>query len=211
MSSDRAEAAIEGAIAEHVAACFAPGESRIKSEAQAAQIRQRIIDSFEPGVLPSEQDNRPPALVSLYQRIAAAFSHVDTDAPVHLDRSPELAGLRGSLQSLRRSQPIVARSRLLEHAKARLLNERQQLFMKNELTEGFGRIEAWGLSITFLVLVLLEAVDILWALPILALSVCRSWYLDRQCKRRLTKISEIDALIERIELAPQVATGLNAS
>ncbi len=83
--------------------------------------------------------------------------------------------------------------------------------MKNELTEGFGRIEAWGLSITFLVLVLLEAVDILWALPLLALSVCRSWYLDRQCKRRLTKISEIDALIERIELAPQVATGLNAS
>jgi hypothetical protein len=210
MSSDRAEAVIETAIAKHVAASFAPDGSRAKSDAHATQIRNRIIDSFEPGDLLGEQDNRPPALVSLYQRITAAFSHIETNAPVQLDRLSELAGLKGSLQDLRRSQSRVGRSHLLEHAKARLLNERQQLFMKNELTEGFGRIEAWALSITFLVLVLLETVSILWALPLLALSVGRSWYLDRQCKRRLKKIAEIDALIDRIDLAPQGASGLNA-
>ena len=210
MSSDRAEAAIETVIAKHVAASFAPGEARTESEAHAAQIRSRIIDSFEAGHLPAEQDNRPPALVKLYKSITAAFSHIETNVPIQLDRSSELAGLKDCLKDLRRNQPMAARSHLLEHAKARLLNERQQLFMKNELTEGFGRIEAWALSIIFLVLVLLETVSILCALPLLALSVCRSWHLDRQCKARLKKIAEIDALIDRIELGPQGATGWNA-
>ena len=210
MSSDRAEVAIETAIAKHVAASFVPGADKDRSEAPVAQIRNRIIDSFESRDLTGEQDNRPPALVSLYQRIAAAFSHVGTAAPVQQDRSSQLARLKGSLENLRRSQPATGQSHLMQHARARLLNERQQLLMKNELTEGFGRIETWILSIAFLVLVLLQTVSILWALPILALSVCRSWHLDRQCKRRLTKISEIDALIERIALASQGATGLNA-
>lgn len=211
MSMDRAESAVENAIAQHVAASFHPDSRSGKAEGPGTHIRNRIIDSFEPGQLRTEQDNQPPALAGLYRRIIAAFSHKEIDVLFHEDRSSQLTDLKGAIKSLRSAQPAATRSHLLDYARSRLLNERQQLFMKNELTEGFGRIEAWVLSITFLVLVLLEAVNILWALPLLALSVCRSWYLDRQCKRRLKTISEIDALIERIELAPQVATGLKAS
>jgi hypothetical protein len=102
----------------------------------------------------------------------------------------------------RGSQPINHQKHLFEYAKSQLLIERQQLFMRNELTEGFGRIEAWILSIAFLTLVLLNVVSILWALPLLALSIGRAWYLDRECKRRLGKMAEIDSLIERIDHAP---------
>ena len=75
------------------------------------------------------------------------------------------------------------------------------MLVKNQLTEGFGRIECWILSLSFLGLVLLNAVSLLWALPFLGFSIGRAWYLDRTCKRRLKTISEIDALIDRIEQA----------
>ncbi len=202
MSMDRAESAVETGIAQHVAASFHSNSRSGKAEAPGTHIRNRIIDSFEPGQLRTEQDNQPPALVGFYRRIIAAFSHKETAVLLHEDRSSQLAGLEGAIKSLRSAQHAAPRSHLLDYARTHLLNERQQLFMKNELTEGFGRIEIWALSITFLVLVLLQTVSLHWALPLLALSVCRSWYLDRQCKRRLKKISEIDALIERIELMP---------
>lgn len=202
MSMDRAESAVETAIAQHVAASYHPDSRNGKAEALGPHIRNRIIDSFEPGQLRTEQDNRPPALVAFCRCIVAAFSHKEAAVLFHEDRSSQLADLKGAINSLRSAQPAAPRSHLLDYARICLLNERQHLFMRNELTEGFGRIEIWVLSVTFLVLVLLQTVNLLWALPLLALSVCRSWYLDRQCRRRLKKISEIDALIERIELTP---------
>jgi len=197
MSTDRAEITVETAIARHVAHSF-PADSRIgKPDATVAQIRSRITDRFETSGLHSEQDNQPPALVALYRRIALAFATAvpASDVP---ERSSNLAGIKGTLQNLRGAPRILNQRSVLEHAKIQLLIERHQLVLKNEFTEGFGRIEAWILSIAALGVVLLNAASILWALPILALSIGRSWYLDRQCKRRLEKISDIDALIERI-------------
>ncbi|KLK91777.1 hypothetical protein AA309_18035 [Microvirga vignae] len=52
--------------------------------------------------------------------------------------------------------------------------ERHQLVLKNEVTEGFGRVETWIVSIAALALVLLRAIDFLWTLPILALGIGRS-------------------------------------
>jgi hypothetical protein len=198
MSSDRAEAAIETAIARHVASTFERG----RQGATVTQIRRRITENFEPPALPTEQDNQPPALVALHRRIVAAFAPRDRayDTP---DRLSDIAELRGVLERQRDSRPLNHQQHLFEYAKSQLLIERQQLFMRNEFTEGFGRIEAWILSIAFLTLVLLNAVSILWALPLLALSIGRAWYLDRRCKRRLRKMAEIDSLIERIDHAPQ--------
>jgi len=201
MSTDRAEAAVETEIAKHVANSFRPSSRDGRREATAAQIRSRITDRFQPAELHIEQDNQPPALVALHRRIIAAFSPIERNHDAS-DRSSRLSDLRDALERRRHVQSAMPQKSMLEHAKSRLLIERQQLLVKNEFTEGFGRVEAWVLSIAFLALVLLEAVSILWALPILALSICRSWQLDRQCKRRLKKISEIDALIDRIELAP---------
>ena len=196
MSSDRAEAAIETVIAKHVAST----SQQSGEQPTVAQIRSRITDSFQPAELRTEQDNQPPALVALRQRIVAAFSGLDRsyDSP---DRSSELAALKHALESRRRHQRASEQKHLLHYAKGQLLIERHQLFLKNEFTEGFGRIETWALSIAFLTLVLLNAISILWGLPLLALSICRAWHLDRQCKRRHRKIDEIDALIGRIEHA----------
>jgi hypothetical protein len=197
MSTNRAGATIETAIARHVATIFEHGAQGTT----VAQIRGRITDEFEPAELRTEQDNQPPALVALHRRIVAAFAPVERayDTP---DRVSDLAKLRGSLERQRSPRQAIEQKHLLGYAKSQLLIERQQLFLKNEFTEGFGRIEAWVLSIAFLTLVLLNAVNILWALPLLGLSICRAWHLDRQCKRRLGKIAEIDSLIERIEYAP---------
>lgn len=197
MATDRAGATIEAAIATHVASVFV----QAKQANTVAQIRRRITDEFEPAQLHAEQDNHPPALVALHRRIVAAFAPTARayDTP---DRSPEIAELRGSLERQRGSRQGSEQKSLLAYARSQLLIERQQLFMKNELTEGFGRIEAWVLSIAFLGLVLTNVVSILWALPLLGFSIGRAWYLDRQCKRRLGKIAEIDCLIERIEHAP---------
>jgi hypothetical protein len=197
MSMDRAEAAFKTATERHVGNTH----RQANEETAVAQIRNRITDSFQPTELRAEQDNQPPALVALRHRIIAAFSR--TERPFDtLDRSSELAALKGALESQRRPQRASKQKHLLEYAISQLLIERQQLFLKNEFTEGFGRIEAWTLSIAFLALVLLNAINFLWGLPLLALSICRAWHLDRQCRRRDRKIEEIDALIERIEHVP---------
>lgn len=197
MSTNRAGATIETAIAQHVASAF----EHERQGTTVAQIRRRITDEFETTELQTGQDNQPPALVALHRRIVAAFAPIERAYDTS-DRFSELADLRARLERQRSSQQTIEQKHLFEYAKGQLLIERQQLFLKNEFTEGFGRIEAWILSIAFLALVLLNVVGILWALPLLSLSICRAWYLDRQCKRRLDKISEIDSLIERIEHAP---------
>jgi hypothetical protein len=197
MSTDRAGATIETAIARHVASIY----EHDRRGSAVADIRRRITDDFGPTKLLTGQDNQPPALVALHRRIVAAFAPIERayDTP---DRFSELADLKGILERQRIPRHLIEQKHLLDYAKGQLLIERHQLFLKNEFTEGFGRIEAWILSIAFLTLVLLNAVSILWALPLLSLSICRAWYLDRQCKRRLGKITEIDTLIERIEHAP---------
>jgi hypothetical protein len=199
MSTDRAEAALEIAIAKHVANSFQRSDQS-KDDTIVVQVRNRITGSFQYGEFQTEQDNRPPALVAFYRRITAAFTPIaiEHDTP---ERSSRLSDIKGSLEDLRGTLSTVSQKSRMDHAKIHLLIERQQLLVKNQLTEGFGRMEAWILSIAFLGLVLLDVISILWALPILGLSICRAWYLDRQCKHRLKKISEFDALIDRIERA----------
>lgn len=204
MSMERAEAALESAIAAHVAASFQRNDRGDEPETTAAQIRSRITDRFQAVEIPTEQDNQPPALVVFYRRIAAAFAPIARE-PESAERSSSLADLKNGLATLRSALPLAPQRSRLDHAKTRLLIERQQLLMQNEFTEGFGRIEVWILSIAALTLVLLEAVGILWALPLLALSIARSWQMDRRCKARLRKVAEIDALVERIDLMPQTA------
>jgi len=204
MSMERAEAALESAIAAHVAASFQRNDRGDEPETTAAQIRSRITDRFQAVEIPTEQDNQPPALVVFYRRIAAAFAPIARE-PESAERSSSLADLKNGLATLRSALPAMPQRSKLDHAKTRLLIERQQLLMQNEFTEGFGRIEVWILSIAALTLVLLEAVGILWALPLLALSIARSWQMDRRCKARLRKVAEIDALVERIDLMPQTA------
>jgi hypothetical protein len=194
MSTDRAEPAVETAIKSHAAGSGQPGTT-------AAHIRNRITDRFQPDELRIEQDNQPPALVALQRRITAAFSPIERedDTP---DRSSALTALKETLERQRSARPKPAQAHLLAYAKSQLLIERGQLFLKNEFTEGFGRLEIWALSIAILTLVLLNVVSILWALPLATLSIGRAWHLDRKCGRRLAKIAEIDALLERIEHAP---------
>jgi hypothetical protein len=199
MSTDRAEAAVELAIAEHVASSFQRNE-RSKDGAVVVQIRNRITGNFQSSPCGTEQDNHPPALVAFYRRIAAAFVPIPRE-PETPERAARLTDIEAALGNLRSALPSVAQRSRMDHAEAHLLMERQQLLVKNELTEGFGRMEAWILSIAFLGLFLLDAVGILWALPFLGLSIGRAWYLDRQCKRRLKKIADIDALIDRIARA----------
>ena len=204
MSTERAEAALESAIAAHVAASFQRNDRGDEPETTAAQIRSRITDRFQAVEIPTEQDNQPPALVVFYRRIAAAFAPIARE-PESAERSSSLADLKNGLATLRSALPAMPQRSKLDHAKTRLLIERKQLLMQNEFTEGFGRIEVWILSIAALTLVLLEAVGIVWALPLLALSIARSWQMDRRCKARLRKVAEIDALVERIDLMPQTA------
>ncbi|MGO4524282.1 hypothetical protein AB4097_05385 [Microvirga sp. 2MCAF35] len=199
MSTERAEAALEIAIARHVAISF-QRSVRSTDVTIAARSRNHITDSFEHGEVRTDQDNRPPALVMFYRKVMTAFTPVaiDTHTP---ERSLRLGDIRGSLENLRGALSTVPQPSRMDHAKFQLLIERQQLLVKNQLTEGFGRIESWILSLSFLGLVLLNAVSLLWALPFLGFSIGRAWYLDRACKRRLKKISDIDALIGRIERA----------
>jgi hypothetical protein len=137
----------------------------------------------------------------------SAFSTI-TETHDATDRSSQLSDLKGNLENLRSAKAAASERYLLEHAKTRLMIERQQLVVKNEVTQGFGRIEVWILSIASLALVLLNLASILWAVPILAISIGRSWYLDRKCRGRARKIAEIDALVERIEktLSPYALT-----
>src|SRR5688500_13312591 len=186
MSTDRAESGVETAIKRHLAKSYQQGTT-------AAYIRNRITDSFQPDVLRIEQDKQPPALVSLQRRIISAFSPIEREYDIS-DRSADLAALKRTLERQRSAPSRPDQKHLLAHAKSQLLIERQQLFLKNEFTEGFGRLEIWALSIAILTLFLLNVVSVFWGLPLFALSIGRAWHLDRQCKRRLAKISEIDAL-----------------
>jgi hypothetical protein len=197
MSTDKAEAAVESAIARHIANTYQQGR---RPQATVDQIRSRITDTFTPLSFRTEQDNRPPALVAFYRRIAAAFTPIGAESDA-TDRSSRLSDLKGNLERLRSTKAAASERYLLEHAKTRLMIERQQLVIKNEVTYGFGRIEVWILSIASLALVVLNLASVLWAIPILAVSIGRSWYLDKKCRGRVRKIAEIDALIERIEKA----------
>lgn len=200
MSTDRAEAALEIAIARQVAISF-HRRNRSTDGTIAARSRNHITDSFRPAELTTDQDNRPPALVAFYRKITAAFTPIEIE-PHSPERSSRLNDINGSLANLRHALSTVSQTSRMERAKFQLLIERQQLIVKNQLTEGFGRIESWVLSLSFLGLVLLGAISLLWALPFLGFSIGRAWYLDRTCTRRLKTISEIDALIARIERAP---------
>jgi hypothetical protein len=194
MSLGRAHVAIENLIADHVALSFGQKAQRGSTASTAAQIRSRITDQFQHGALGPDQDNSPSAILALRDRIAKAFPLPPPriEAP---DRFEQLARLRTTLESLR------SENRDSSHHREKpvhwdLLLERQQLALRTELTEGFGRLEMWLVSIATLILVMLRAIDFIGALPILAAGIGRSWYLDRQCTKRHARIAEIDALVE---------------
>lgn len=191
MSIDRAPVAVETMIADHVAVSFQRSPVAPKVETTVSQIRSRITDQFEHAKPGSEQDNRPPALTELRNRIIEIFGPVREEPASH-ERAEALEGLQQSLERLR-SPNRSQEGRNPIHMQ--LLLERQQLVLKNEFTEGFGRMEIWLVSIAALGLVLLNAIDFLWALPILALGIGRSWFLDRKCKKRHARIAEIDTFI----------------
>ncbi len=152
MSTDRAEAAVEMAMAEHVANAFRQTAGKGQVDAIASRVRNRITEHFAPRELQTEQDNQPPALVAFYRRIASAFAPIARE-PETPERASRLTGIKSSLVTLRGTLPAMGQRSRLDHARAELLIERQHLVVKNELTEGFGRMEAWILSISFLILV----------------------------------------------------------
>ncbi|MCG7391544.1 hypothetical protein MHY87_01300 [Microvirga sp. ACRRW] len=194
MSVERANVAVEHMIADHVAVSFKQKASPAGAESTAAQIRQCITDKFELVAPGNEQDNSPPAIQLLRDSLIKAFS--PAQAPnTSQSRAEQLALLHSSLEGMRRIS-AVATLKPGKPVHVDLLLERQQLVLKNEFTEGFGRFETWLISIAALALVLLNAIDYLWAIPILALSVGRSWHLDRQCKKRRERIAEIDAVVQ---------------
>lgn len=194
MSIDRAHVAVEIMIADHVAASFQRNAVAPKIETTASQIRSRITDQFERTQLGSEQDNRPPALTELRNRIIEIFGPVREEPTSH-ERAEALESLQQSLERLRSSSSKIASQSSSDPLHMQLLLERQQLALKNEFTEGFGRVEIWLVSIAALGLVLLNAIDFVWALPILALGIGRSWLMDRKCKKRHARIAEIDTAL----------------
>ncbi|MET0526836.1 MAG: hypothetical protein ABW003_00550, partial [Microvirga sp.] len=143
MSIDRAPVAVETMIADHVAVSFQRNAVAPKVETTASQIRSRITDQFEHAQPESEQDNRPPALTELRNRIIEIFGPV-REEPVSQERAEALEGLQQSLERLR-SPNTSQEGRNPIHMQ--LLLERQQLALKNEFTEGFGRVEIWLVSI----------------------------------------------------------------
>ncbi|MEZ0170134.1 hypothetical protein [Microvirga sp. TS319] len=194
MPAEKSFIAVENLIADHVAISFKQDETFSKADGTAAQIRRRITDRFQAPRAGSEQDNSPPAVQALYNRLFSAFSIVQP-AGSSDDRLPQLTLLHKTLRAL--SQETRSSTRKdMRPAHIDLLLERQQLVLKNEYTLGFGRIEIWLVSLAALFLVMLSAIDFLWSLPALGLSVGRSWHLDRQCKKRCARIAEIDAIVE---------------
>ena len=193
MSVERANVAIENLIADHVAASFRQDASPAEAETTVDQVRRRITDHFQPATLGTEQDNAPPAFRVVQAILTKAFP--PGELPSFSDkRAEQLELLQATLEKLRRAA-AASNPRHGNAIRADLLLERQQLTLKNEFTEGFGRFETWLVSLSALALVLLDAIDYLWVFPILTLSVGRSWYLDRQCKKRRARIMEIDALV----------------
>ncbi|MXQ10077.1 hypothetical protein [Microvirga makkahensis] len=162
------------------------------AESTAAQVRSRITDYFQPSTVCFDQDNFP---LRSWRSTAVHSEHSHsrrrpTGTP---DRTAQLALLHQTLETIHHNAAASIQQNA-QPAHAELLLERQQLVLKNEFTEGFGRIEIWFVSTTVFTLVLLSAIELLWAFPILALSIGRSWHLDRQCRKRRTRISEIDAI-----------------
>jgi len=193
MSIDRAQVAIETMIADHVAVSFQRSVAR-PAETAAAQIRSRITDHFEfikPG---AEQDNYPPAFIELRRRITEIFGPV-CEVPASHERADAIEGLQQSLEHFRGTSLRSRSHGIGDTLHLHLLLEKQQLALKNEFTEGFGCVEIWLISIAALGLVLLNAIEFVWALPILALGIGRSWFLDRKCKKRHGRIAEIDAFV----------------
>lgn len=207
MPVERAHVEVESLIANHVAASFRHKDPAGTVESTAAQIRSRITDRFQHDAIGSEQDNAPPAVLTLRNRLITAFSPAQTLNAAH-DRAEQLARVQISLEELRRQAAASSVRRNAEDLEkplhVDLLLERQQLVLKNEFTEGFGRVETWLVSLAVLALVLLRAIDFLWALPILALGIGRSWYLDRQCRKRMARIAEIDAIVEPFCQQPHI-------
>jgi hypothetical protein len=193
MSFDRALVAVETMIADHVAVSF-HRNSAPPVETTASLIRSRITDHFgfmKPG---AEQDNCPPAFLELRHRITEIFGPV-CEEPISHERAEAIKGLQRSLALFRGVNSRSASNEFGNPLHMKLLLERQQLALKNEFTEGFGRVEIWLISIAALGLVLINAIEFVWALPILALGIGRSWFLDRRCRKRHGRIAEIDALI----------------
>jgi hypothetical protein len=194
MSVDGSCLAVENLIADHVASSFQQKGSPGKGDNTAAQVRSRITEHFAPSNLGSDQDNSPPAVVALYSRLFRAFAVAQPSSSIQ-DRSPELVRLQETLKELHRTAPASIQGKG-RGSHLDLLLERQQIALKNEFTEGFGRIELSLVAVTALTLILIGSIDYLWALPIFGLSVGRSWHLDRQCRKRRARIAEIDAIIE---------------
>lgn len=184
--------AVESLIAEHVATSFKEKKSPATDASTAAQIRNCITDRLKPVSVSSDQDNSPPAVLVHYNQPSRAFS---LTPPVGISqvRASRLDLLHRSLEELRLKAGGATRGHS-HPAPIELILERQQLALKNELTEGFGRLETWFVSITAFALVLLNAIDVFWALPVLALSIGRSLHLDWQCKKRSLRMAEIDTL-----------------
>jgi len=193
MSVERTRITVENLIADHVAVSFGQKNLRGPVESMAARIRSRITDRFRHGPLGPEQDNAPPVVRTLCNHLVKVPLPVEGNGRSQ-ERTEQLALLRTTLEALRSENRIPAPYRALP-VRLGLLLERQQIALKNEFVEGFGRIEMGLVAITVLALVMLRAIDFLWALPILALGIGRSWYLDRRCRKRLSRIAEIDALV----------------
>jgi hypothetical protein len=140
-------------IADHVAVSFQRNAAAPKVETTASQIRSRITDQFERPQPGTEQDNRPPALTELRNRIIEIFGPV-REEPVSHERTEALEGLQQSLEQLRGVKAMPAAQESSHTLHMQLLLERQQLALKNEFTEGFGRVEIWLVSIAALALVL---------------------------------------------------------
>src|SRR5690349_12802046 len=98
MLTERAEAALEIAIARHVAISF-QRSSLTTDVTIAARSRNHITDSFEHGEFQTDQDNRPPALVMFYRKVMTAFTPLAIDAHTP-ERSSRLGDIRGSLEHL---------------------------------------------------------------------------------------------------------------
>jgi hypothetical protein len=192
MSLGRAHVAIENLIADHVALSFGQKTQRDRTTSTAAQIRSRITDQSQYGAPDTEQDNSPSAILALRDRIVKVFPlPLPSSGPS--DRLEHLARLQMALEALRSENgDLFHREKPVQWD---LLLERQQLALKAELTEGFGRLEMWLVAIAALTLVMLRAIDFVGALPILAVGIGRSWYLDRQCTKRHARIAEIDARV----------------
>lgn len=202
MSAETTPIAIESMIADHVALSFKQEEASSEAGGTAAKIRSRITNRFQPFEVSPEQDNAPPAVQALYGRLFRAFTLAPPAAGSPHDRLPQLKRLHDKLEALHGASKSSA-DRGAAAPQVNLLLERQGLAMKNEYTVGFGRLEICLVAIAAFIPVLLDSIDFVWALPVLALSIGRSWHLDRQCKKRSARIAEIDAAVASGGLLPQ--------